>query len=75
MLQFRFSSIFFFQKKKIFLLKIKLTHSSLTIFTFTSTNQERWFQLSVRDGHLVGQIVNAGLINEIISDVRVDDNR
>uniref|UniRef100_A0A915NYW5 Uncharacterized protein n=1 Tax=Meloidogyne floridensis TaxID=298350 RepID=A0A915NYW5_9BILA len=56
-------------------IQIKLTHSSLTIFTFTSTNQERWFQLSVRDGHLVGQIVNAGLINEIISDIRVDDNR
>uniref|UniRef100_A0A914KRN8 Uncharacterized protein n=2 Tax=Meloidogyne TaxID=189290 RepID=A0A914KRN8_MELIC len=56
-------------------IQIKLTHSSLTIFTFTSTNQERWFQLSVRDGHLVGQIVNAGLINEIISDIRVDDNK
>jgi hypothetical protein len=59
----------------IYFIQIRLTHSRLTIFTYASANQERWFQLVVRGGMLVGQIVNSGIINEIVNDMRVDDNR
>jgi len=47
----------------------------MTIFTWESANGERWFQLHVRDGHLVGQLVNAGRSYEIVSDVPVNDRR
>uniref|UniRef100_A0A1I8BQF4 LAM_G_DOMAIN domain-containing protein n=1 Tax=Meloidogyne hapla TaxID=6305 RepID=A0A1I8BQF4_MELHA len=72
----RLITSFNFNNSKTFYtsINIKLTHKSLTIFTFTSTNQERWFQLSIRNGYLVGQIVNGGLINEIISDILINDN-
>lgn len=54
---------------------LRFAHSQLTVFTFTSANHERWYQLFVRAGRLVGQLVYAGISHELVSDVRVDDNR
>lgn len=55
--------------------QIRLAHPQLTIFTYSSANHERWFQLFVRAGHLVGQLVYAGVSHELVSDVAVDDNK
>jgi hypothetical protein len=46
----------------------------MTIFTWESANGERWFQLFVREGRIVGQIVNAGRTHEIVSDFALNDN-
>uniref|UniRef100_A0A183BTN1 Neurexin-4 n=1 Tax=Globodera pallida TaxID=36090 RepID=A0A183BTN1_GLOPA len=56
-------------------LSIRLARPQLTVFTYASANHERWFQLFVRAGHLVGQLVYAGISHELVSDVVVDDDR
>ncbi|CAD5226086.1 unnamed protein product [Bursaphelenchus xylophilus] len=55
-------------------LQVRFSHSQMTIFTWESANGERWYQLFVRDGKVVGQIVNAGRSHEIVSDVNINDN-
>ncbi|KAI6216887.1 hypothetical protein M3Y99_01797700 [Aphelenchoides fujianensis] len=54
--------------------QVRFSHPSMTIFTWESANGERWFQLFVREGRVVGQIVNAGRTHEIVSDQSVNDN-
>lgn len=46
----------------------------MTIWTWESANGERWFQLFIRGGKIVGQIVNAGRTNEIVSDKIINDD-
>ncbi|KAI6237780.1 hypothetical protein M3Y95_00301000 [Aphelenchoides besseyi] len=55
-------------------IQVRFSHGSMTIFTYQSANGERWFQLFVRDGAVVGQIVNAGRTHEIVSDQTINDN-
>lgn len=47
----------------------------MTIWTWESSNSERWFQIFVRNGQIVGQIVNAGQTNEIVSDISINDDK
>ncbi|KAL3124216.1 hypothetical protein niasHT_004805 [Heterodera trifolii] len=56
-------------------LSIRFARPQLTIFTYASANHERWFQLFVRAGHLVGQLIYAGISHELVSDMVINDNR
>uniref|UniRef100_A0A914QPE0 Uncharacterized protein n=1 Tax=Panagrolaimus davidi TaxID=227884 RepID=A0A914QPE0_9BILA len=53
----------------------RFSHSQMTIWTWESANSERWFQIFIRGGKIVGQIVNAGRTNEIVSDAIVNDDK
>ncbi|KAI1708370.1 laminin G domain-containing protein [Ditylenchus destructor] len=56
-------------------LQVRFTHLHMTIFTWESVSGERWFQLFVREGKIIGQLVNAGRSHELVSDVAINDNR
>uniref|UniRef100_A0A7E4UYU3 Neurexin-1a n=1 Tax=Panagrellus redivivus TaxID=6233 RepID=A0A7E4UYU3_PANRE len=54
--------------------QVKFSHTQMTIWTWESANSERWFQLFVRGGKVVGQLVNAGRTHEITSDNAINDD-
>uniref|UniRef100_A0A0N5A0H9 Neurexin-4 n=1 Tax=Parastrongyloides trichosuri TaxID=131310 RepID=A0A0N5A0H9_PARTI len=56
-------------------LQVRFSHSLMTIFTWESKNSERWFQLFVREGYLVAQIVNGGRSQEIQSGLKINDDK
>lgn len=53
----------------------RFSHQSMTIWTWESANGERWFQIFIRGGKIVGQVVNAGRTSEIVSDEILNDDR
>ncbi|VDM94904.1 unnamed protein product [Thelazia callipaeda] len=55
-------------------LQIRMSHPRMRIFTWESLNGQRWFQLYVAGGHIIGQVVTGNKVFEIESKVRVDDN-
>ncbi|KAK6111144.1 Laminin G domain family protein [Brugia pahangi] len=55
--------------------QIRMSHARMTIFIWESLNGQRWYQLDVGDGHLVGQVVSGSKAFEIKSKMRVNDNR
>uniref|UniRef100_A0A915PR46 EGF-like domain-containing protein n=1 Tax=Setaria digitata TaxID=48799 RepID=A0A915PR46_9BILA len=56
-------------------LQIRLSHGRMTIFTWESLNGQRWYQLYVSDGHLIGQVVSGNKLFEIKSKTIINDNR
>uniref|UniRef100_A0A0K0F2N7 Neurexin-4 n=1 Tax=Strongyloides venezuelensis TaxID=75913 RepID=A0A0K0F2N7_STRVS len=56
-------------------IQVRFSHPLMTIFTWESKNSERWFQLFVREGYLVAQIVNGGRSQEIQSGLKINDNK
>lgn len=55
--------------------QLRFSHPQMTIWTWESANGERWFQIFVRGGKIVAQIVNAGRTSEIVSDQTLNDDR
>uniref|UniRef100_A0A9J2P000 EGF-like domain-containing protein n=1 Tax=Ascaris lumbricoides TaxID=6252 RepID=A0A9J2P000_ASCLU len=56
-------------------LHVRFSHPRMTIFTWESANGQRWFQLYVSGGKLVGQIVNGGSVFEIEGNTQINDNQ
>ncbi|VDM43767.1 unnamed protein product [Toxocara canis] len=55
-------------------LHIRFSHPRMTIFTWESANGQRWFQLYVAGGRLIGQVVNGGSVFEIEGTTAINDN-
>uniref|UniRef100_A0A1I7W0P9 Neurexin-4 n=1 Tax=Loa loa TaxID=7209 RepID=A0A1I7W0P9_LOALO len=55
--------------------QIRMSHDRMTIFFWESLNGQRWYQLNVTDGHLIGQVVSGSKVFEIKSKMSVNDNR
>ncbi|KAL3982786.1 Laminin G domain family protein [Acanthocheilonema viteae] len=55
--------------------QIRMSHAQMTIFIWESLNGQRWYQLDLTDGRLVGQVVSGSKVFEIQSKMRINDNR
>ncbi|VDK62533.1 unnamed protein product [Onchocerca ochengi] len=55
--------------------QIRMSHARMTIFTWESLNGQRWYQLYLADGHLIGQVVSGSKVFEIQSKMHINDNR
>lgn len=53
---------------------VRFTHSKMTIFTFESTNGQRWYQLYVTSGYLIGQVVSGGKVFNVQSRRQLNDD-
>ncbi|CAI5447216.1 unnamed protein product [Caenorhabditis angaria] len=52
---------------------VKFSHSQISILGWYSTDDLHWFHLYVNDGKIVGEVVNGGEAQQIVSDNRYDD--
>ncbi|CAP26158.2 Protein CBR-NLR-1 [Caenorhabditis briggsae] len=56
-------------------LHVKFSHSQMSILSWHSTDDLHWFHLYVNDGKIVGEVVNGGESQQIVSDHRYDDGK
>ncbi|CAB3409736.1 unnamed protein product [Caenorhabditis bovis] len=54
-------------------LHAKFTHSQMSIISWHSTDELHWFHLYVHDGKIIGEVVNGGESQQIVSDNRYND--
>ncbi|VDK80053.1 unnamed protein product [Litomosoides sigmodontis] len=55
--------------------QVRMSHAQMTVFIWKSLNGQRWYQLDLTGGRLVGQVVSGSKVFEIQSKMRVNDNR